>query len=119
MIAHNVSIATSCKRAALRFASRHVLTVVTLTAVTVSAVELPILWAQTAPVIVGRKVPTPPPPPANSHAKNTKTTSNGSITITFRNCRENDKQHVSCNFEDDDGNTHWVYLPGVSLPASE
>lgn len=45
--------------------------------------------------------------------------SNGSVTITFTNCRENDKQHVSCQMSDTDGNDHWVYLPGVKLPPAK
>lgn len=42
--------------------------------------------------------------------------SNGGVTITFSECRENEKQHVSCKFEDSEGNEHWVYLAGVPLP---
>lgn len=45
--------------------------------------------------------------------------SDGGITITFDNCRENAKQHVSCQFEDEAGDSHWVYLPGVPLPGSK
>lgn len=44
--------------------------------------------------------------------------SNGTINITFDDCRENDLGHVSCQFEAPDGSTHWVYLPGVSLPKA-
>jgi len=40
-------------------------------------------------------------------------------TIHFSRCRENDKGHVSCSFEDADGNQHWVYLAGYKLPASK
>lgn len=42
--------------------------------------------------------------------------SNGSITITFTGCRENEKHHVSCQFTDSEGNAHWVYLAGTPLP---
>jgi len=45
--------------------------------------------------------------------------SNGSVTITFTGCRENEKQHVSCQMTDPDGDTHWVYLPGYALPAGK
>lgn len=41
----------------------------------------------------------------------------GGFTVTFSKCRENDKHHVSCQFTDPDGDQHWVYLPGVPLPA--
>ena len=46
-------------------------------------------------------------------------TSKGGITITFSECRKNDKEHVSCQFADPSGKLHWVYLAGVDLPAGE
>lgn len=42
--------------------------------------------------------------------------SNGGIEISFHDCRENEKEHVSCHFTDNHGEAHWVYLPGVELP---
>lgn len=56
------------------------------------------------------------PQRAKSHIVQTST---GELTITFSSCRENDKQHVSCQFKDADGTQHWVYLPGVTLPPSK
>jgi hypothetical protein len=46
-------------------------------------------------------------------------TSDGNITITFTNCRENEKHHVSCQMTDADDDSHWVYLPGVKLPPTK
>jgi hypothetical protein len=45
--------------------------------------------------------------------------SNGDITITFTDCRENDKHHVSCKFTDPTGEEHWTYLAGLTLPSSK
>lgn len=36
------------------------------------------------------------------------------LLLTFDSCRENEKQHISCQFTDDSGNAHWVYLPGLT-----
>ena len=43
-------------------------------------------------------------------------TSDGELTIKFSGCRENEKHHISCQFEDPNGDTHWVYLAGIKLP---
>ncbi len=40
-------------------------------------------------------------------------------TIHFTACRENDKGHVSCSFDDADGKQHWVYLAGYKLPTAK
>lgn len=40
-------------------------------------------------------------------------------TLTFTDCRENEKHHVSCQLEDPDGDSHWVYLPGFPLPGDK
>ena len=42
-------------------------------------------------------------------------TSDQSVTVHFSECRENEKQHVSCKMEDGEGNEHWVYIPGLQL----
>ena len=42
--------------------------------------------------------------------------SDGEITIKFSGCRENEKHHISCQFEDPNGDSHWVYLAGIKLP---
>ena len=39
----------------------------------------------------------------------------GELTITFTDCRENEKHHVSCKFTDNNGEDHWTYLAGVTL----
>lgn len=63
---------------------------------------------------------TPPPvqspEPARAHHK-AKIVNNADAgpTIHFSACRENDKQHVSCQFTDPDGATHWVYLAGYKF----
>ena len=36
------------------------------------------------------------------------------LTITFHNCRENDKHHISCQFRDGTGDQHWVCLMGLT-----
>jgi len=40
------------------------------------------------------------------------------FSLTFTACRENEKQHISCQFTDDSGNAHWVYLPGLTWAAA-
>jgi hypothetical protein len=40
------------------------------------------------------------------------------LILKLSNCRENDLHHVSCQFTDADGNDHWLYIPGLKLPAS-
>jgi len=42
-----------------------------------------------------------------------------SVTVTFSECRENEKEHVSCKMEDSEGNEHWVYIPGLKLKAAK
>ena len=44
--------------------------------------------------------------------------SDSEISITFHDCRENDKKHVSCEMIDDDSKSHWVYIPGLNLPIA-
>ena len=39
-------------------------------------------------------------------------------TLAFDGCRENEKHHVSCSYTDASGNTHWVYLPGLTWAAA-
>ncbi len=56
--------------------------------------------------------------PARTRSKVINNSDQG-ITITFSSCRENEKHHVSCQFTDPSGEQHWVYLAGVSLPASK
>ncbi len=36
------------------------------------------------------------------------------ITITFHNCRENEKHHISCQFRDSTGDQHWICLMGLT-----
>jgi hypothetical protein len=36
------------------------------------------------------------------------------LVPNFDSCRENEKQHVSCQYTDADGKAHWVYLPGLT-----
>jgi len=36
------------------------------------------------------------------------------LTITFTNCRENAKHHISCQFRDATGDQHWVCLMGLT-----
>ena len=38
--------------------------------------------------------------------------SDDTVTITFHNCRENAKQHWSCQRTDGDDTDHYVYIPG-------
>ena len=38
--------------------------------------------------------------------------SDDTVTITFHNCRENSKQHWSCQRADGDDTDHYVYIPG-------
>jgi hypothetical protein len=45
--------------------------------------------------------------------------SDAEFSLTFSNCRENEKQHVSCQFTDPAGVEHWVYLPGITLSGSK
>jgi hypothetical protein len=40
------------------------------------------------------------------------------FSLTFTACRENEKQHVSCQYSDASGNAHWVYLPGLTWAAA-
>ena len=56
--------------------------------------------------------------PARTRSKVINNSDQG-VTITFSSCRENEKHHVSCQFTDPSGEQHWVYLAGVSLPASK
>lgn len=39
--------------------------------------------------------------------------SDDTVTITFHNCRENAKQHWSCQRTDGDATDHYVYIPGL------
>jgi len=36
------------------------------------------------------------------------------FNLSFTGCRENEKHHVSCSYTDASGNTHWVYLAGLT-----
>jgi hypothetical protein len=78
--------------------------------------------AITVPDVVVLDRPVPKAPEA-SRVKKPKSkivaTSDTGYTITFTDCRENDKQHVSCQFTDPDGDSHWVYLPGMSMPPEK
>jgi hypothetical protein len=56
--------------------------------------------------------------PARTRSKIVGNSSDGP-TIHFSQCRENDKQHVSCQMTDADGKQHWVYLAGYKLPAAK
>lgn len=38
----------------------------------------------------------------------------GAFTITFDNCRSNDKGHVTCQWTDAHGVQHWTYLAGLT-----
>jgi len=92
--------------------------VVTITAFL--CISVPIVYAQvTTPKTVIVHVPAPNPPDT-SRIKKPKSkiigTSENGYTITFSDCRENEKEHVSCQFTDPDGDSHWVYLPGMPLP---
>ena len=40
------------------------------------------------------------------------------FSLTFTACRENEKQHVTCQYSDASGNAHWVYLPGLTWAAA-
>lgn len=44
--------------------------------------------------------------------------SDDTVTITFHNCRENDKKHWSCQRVDGTDTEHYVYIPGFQPPTS-
>lgn len=46
-------------------------------------------------------------------AKQPAAFSDDTITVTFHNCRENDKGHWSCQRIDGPDTTHYVYIPGL------
>lgn len=68
---------------------------------------------------------TPQPKQAHDDAKPARTrskiinNSEDGPTIHFTQCRENEKHHVSCQFDGPDGEQHWVYLAGYTLKDAE
>jgi hypothetical protein len=42
-------------------------------------------------------------------------TTEQSFTLKLTDCRENDKQHVSCQFVDPTGKQRWLYIPGLTI----
>lgn len=45
-------------------------------------------------------------------------TSDKPLILKLSMCRENELKHVSCQFTDAAGNDHWLYIPGLVLPAA-
>lgn len=54
--------------------------------------------------------PTPPPAPSAKRSPATHTT----FTLTVYGCKPNEKGHVSCKINGEDGSTHWMYVPVLS-----
>lgn len=103
------------RHAVRRFLSRHI--VLTVTALSTIALEATGTVAYTAPPAApAPQAATAKPAKHARPARNIINNSTGSFSITFTGCRENDKQHVSCQFSDPSGAKHWVYLAGVPLP---
>jgi hypothetical protein len=127
MITQSTTIATSCVRPARRSASLHSHPIAGTLALALAA------WLITCAVAYGQPLlhqAAPEVPvihnsapdkiqvviPPSKHKAKIVATSDAGFTIHFSDCRENEKQHVSCSFQDEAGNQHWVYLPGVALP---
>jgi hypothetical protein len=46
-------------------------------------------------------------------------TTKQSFTLVLKDCRENDKHHVSCQFVDATGQERWLYIPGLTIPHDD
>ena len=130
MITQNSNSAPSCVRPQPPVASRHSHPIASTAATALAA------WTIVCLAAYGQQAtPQPPAPSIVTHSTAADAVkivipqakrrpsivakSDTGITIHFDECRENDKGHVSCSFDDPDGNPHWVYLAGVALPGSK
>jgi hypothetical protein len=130
MIAQNSTTATTCDRRVLPVASLHSLSAVSTVATALCGLALVLLVA-IAPAL-GQQASAVGTVTHDSSVDAIKVVipaakrkpaiiakSDAEFSLTFSNCRENEKQHVSCQFTDPAGVEHWVYLPGIALSGSK
>ena len=108
----NWYIRASAKRANRRLVLYRVLAVATIACVAVAVESTPRAQSLINP-------PTPPAPKQVHDTGERKASklpvayADDTVTITFHNCRENAKEHWSCQRVDGDDTDHYVYIPGL------